>query len=122
MQMLEGTLIAANIAKSKNGVTLESTILDKNIDIPKWDFDNPVSVKAWEDASALYAEQVSGEISAVVGEKLRPDNIWENVELSKVIKNENVSKITIIDPKTGIETILYGGKQKNENNRYSFLY
>ncbi|MCY1714749.1 hypothetical protein [Caproiciproducens galactitolivorans] len=105
-----GAEIAANIAKNKNGVTLESTIANKNIDIPKWDFDNPMSIKAWEDASAAYADQVSGEIRAVVGENLRPNNIWENVELPKLIGNENVCKITIIDPKTGIETIIYGGK------------
>ena len=68
---------AAEIAKTKGGVTLESTIADKNIKMPEWDFNNPDSIKAWEDASAEYAKQISGEIRAVVGKELREGNIWE---------------------------------------------
>ncbi len=58
-------------------------------------------------ASAAYAEQVSGEVRAVVGTKLRSDNTWENVELPRLMGNSNVTKITIIDPKTGIETVIF---------------
>lgn len=54
-----GDKIAAKIAKSQDGVTLQTTILDKEIDMPAWDFDNPSSIKAWKDASATYANQVS---------------------------------------------------------------
>ena len=98
---------AAEIAKTKGGVTLESTIFDKNIKMPEWDFNNLDSIKAWEDASAEYAKQVSGEIRAVVGKELREGNIWENVELPRLKQNPNVSKITIIDPETGIEKIIF---------------
>jgi len=98
---------AAEIAKTKGGVTLESTIADKNIKMPEWDFNNPDSIKAWEAASAEYAKQVSGEIRAVVGKELREGNIWGNIELPRLKQNPNVSKITIIDPETGIERIIF---------------
>lgn len=75
--------------------------------MPVWDFDNPSSIKSWEDASASYADQVSGDIRAVVGDKLRNENIWENVELPKLMLNENVFKITTINPNTMEETVIF---------------
>lgn len=44
--------------------------------MPEWDINNPVTIKAWEDASAAYANQVTGKVSAIVGSTLRPGNIW----------------------------------------------
>ncbi|WOO36600.1 hypothetical protein R2R35_22865 [Anaerocolumna sp. AGMB13020] len=102
-----GSEVAANIAKEKGGVTLESTIEAKNISMPEWDFSNPSTTEAWDLASGAYAEQVSGEIRAVIGSQLREGNIWENVELPRLINNPNITKITTIDPKTGIETIIF---------------
>ena len=58
-------------------------------------------MEAWSLASEAYAEQVSGEIRAVIGAELRPGNIWENIELPRLMENLNVTKITIIDPKQG---------------------
>ena len=55
----------------------------------------------------VYAEQVSGEIRAVVGSELRPGNIWENIELPRLKANPNVTKVTTIDPKTGVEKIIF---------------
>ena len=98
---------AANIAKSRGGVTLESTIESQNIVMPEWDFNNPSTMEAWDLASEAYAEQVSGEIRAVIGAELRTGNIWENVELPRLMKNPNVTKITTIDPKTGVEKIIF---------------
>ena len=49
----------------------------------------------------------SGRTDGVVGAELRPGNIWENVELPRLIKNPNVTKITIIDSKTGIEIVIF---------------
>ena len=102
-----GMDVAKKIAKNKGGVTLESTIDDTNIVMPEWDFNTPSSVTAWEEASNVYAEQVSGEIRAVVGSELRPGNIWENIELPRLKANPNVTKITTIDPKTGVEKIIF---------------
>ena len=97
----------ANIAKSRGGVTLESTIEIQNIVMPEWDFNNPSTMEAWDLASGAYAEQVSGEIRAVIGSELRPGNIWENVELPRLKNNPNVTKITTIDPKTGVENVVF---------------
>ena len=47
---------AANIAKSRGGVTLESTIEIQNIVMPEWDFNNPSTMEAWDLASGAYAE------------------------------------------------------------------
>ena len=105
-----GADIAADVAKSKGGVTLESTIGNKNIKMPEWDFNKPESMKAWDLASGSYAEQVSGEVRAVVGSELRKGNIWENVELPRLKNNPKVTKITTIDPKTGIEKIIFERK------------
>ena len=102
-----GMDVAKKIAKNKGGVTLESTIDDTNIVMPEWDFNTPSSVTAWEEASNVYAAQVSGEIRAVVGSELRPGNIWENIELPRLKANPNVTKITTIDPKTGVEKIIF---------------
>lgn len=98
---------AANIAKSRGGVTLESTIEKQKIVMPEWDFNNPSTMEAWDLASGAYAEQVSGEIRAVIGSELRPGNIWENIELPRLKNNPNVTKITTIDPKTGIEHVIF---------------
>lgn len=98
---------AANIAKSRGGVTLESTIETQNIVMPEWNFNNPSTMEAWDLASGAYAEQVSGEIRAVIGSELRPGNIWENVELPRLKNNPNVTKITTIDPKTGVENVIF---------------
>ncbi|BCN32374.1 hypothetical protein [Anaeromicropila herbilytica] len=102
-----GDIIASEIAKSEGGVTLESTIADQSIDMPKWDFDNPDSIKAWEEASSAYASQVSGDIRAVVGTNLRANNIWESIELPKLMQNENVSKITTINSETMEQTVIF---------------
>ena len=102
-----GADTAANIAKGKGGVTLESIIEAKKIVMPEWDFNNPSTMEAWDLASGAYAEQVSGEIRAVVGSELRTGNIWENIELPRLKANPNVTKITIIDPKTQMETIIF---------------
>ena len=102
-----GADTAADIAKGRGGVTLESTIEAKRIEMPEWDFNSPNTMEAWDLASGAYAEQVSGEIRAVVGSELRPDNIWENVELPRLRNNPNVTKITTIDPKTKMETIIF---------------
>ena len=98
---------AARIAKSNGGNTLETMIEAKGIQMPEWDINNPASIKAWEDVSAAYANQVSGEVKAVIGSQLREGNIWENVELPRLKANPNVTKIITIDPVTMIETIIF---------------
>lgn len=112
--LVSGDEVAAEIANKCGGTTLETQIKVNNIEMPKWDFDVPESIKAWEDTSAAYAKQVSGDVRAIVGQKLRDGNIWENIELPRLMQNPNVSKITTIDPDTMAETVIFerkaGGK------------
>ena len=98
---------ALEIAKKHDGVTLAFVIETNKIDMPDWDFNNPKWVEAWEQVSAAYAEQASGEIHAVIGTKLREGSMWETTELPRLKANPDVTKITIIDPKTEEEKIIF---------------
>jgi hypothetical protein len=70
---------AARAATGRGGNTLETMIESKDIQVPECDINNPASIKAWEDVSAAYANQVSGEVKAVIGSQLRDGNIWGNI-------------------------------------------
>jgi len=102
-----GATRAFEIAKNQGGTTLEGLIESKGIKMPEWDINNPQSVKAWEAISSEYASQVSGKVRAVIGQELRPGNIWENVELPILKANKNVTEIITIDPKTLKETTIF---------------
>lgn len=97
-----GEKIALEIALSKNGITLEGLISKNNIPMPKWE-DNP---KIWSAISKKYASLVEGEVRGVIGKRLRKINIWETRELPTLMTNPKVTKITIIDPESGIEKII----------------
>ena len=103
----DGAGIAASIAKKNNGATLEMTIDRNAIKIPKWDFDNPDSTKAWQAASESFAKQASGEVKVVLGRNVSPHSIWATQELPLLMKNQNVTKIIKIDPETLKETIIF---------------
>jgi hypothetical protein len=51
--------IAAKIAKQNGGVTLETILENQGIVLPEFDIFNPTSVEAWQNASAIYARQLS---------------------------------------------------------------
>jgi hypothetical protein len=97
---------ALEIANQNGGTTLEGLIESKGIEMPEYDVNNPASVKAWDDVSAAYASQVSGIVRAVVGTTLRANNIWQNIELPRLMLNPNVSEIIIIDPMTLVEKVI----------------
>jgi RHS repeat-associated protein len=98
-----GEKVAANIAASRGGVTLEMLLEKRNIKMPAWDQSSRVSMDAWKTISRRYAEGVSGDVRAVVGEELRAGNVWENVELPRLSKNHSVTSIVQIDPATQVE-------------------
>ncbi|MCA6365250.1 MAG: hypothetical protein IM638_19615 [Bacteroidetes bacterium] len=102
-----GEKVALEIANSKGGVTLEGLLVQKNIELPAWNPTDPIVMKLWEDVSTAYANQVSGEVRAVIGQQLRPGNIWQTKELPALMANPNVTKITTIDPVTLAETIIF---------------
>lgn len=94
-------------AASHNGTTLEGLIEGNGITPPKWSFDDSPSQEWWSEVSRIYASNAEGEVRAVVGSNLRPGNIWETVELPRLMENPNVTRIIIIDPDTGTETIIF---------------
>ena len=79
--------------------------------MPEWDFNNPSTMEAWDAASGAYAEQVSGEIRAVIGSELRTGNIWENVELPRLMKNPNVTKMELLILKQVLKKISSRGRK-----------
>ena len=100
--------IAELIAHGSGGTTLELTLADRGVDpLPVWNRHDPVSVQFWEDASAAYAENARGEVTAIVGSSLRPGNVWQTVEIPRLMENPDVTRIVQIDPDTGQSTTIF---------------
>jgi hypothetical protein len=91
---------AAELARAGGGKTLEDLLRERGIP-------EPTTMDGWIELSRQFAQEASGEVRAVVGESTRPNSVWESVELPALMNNPNVTKITIIDPKTGAETVIY---------------
>lgn len=84
----DGSGIAESIASSNGGQTLEQTLVANGIDpLPKWDRNDPESVRFWEEASGAFAENASGDVRAVVGSDLREGNIRQTVEIPRLLEN-----------------------------------
>lgn len=104
----DGSGIAERIAGGSNGTTLEMTLEKNGVNpLPAWNRHDPESVRFWEDASAAYAENTRGEVTAVIGSDLRPGNIWQTVEIDRLIGNPAVTRIEQIDPDTGQLTVIF---------------
>lgn len=102
-----GADIAQQIAMQQGGTTLEALIAQRGIQMPAWDASNPTVVQAWQNISAEYASGVSGTVRAVIGQNLRPGNVWETAELPALLKNPKVDKIVTIDPVTRLEKTIF---------------
>lgn len=98
---------AARIAAERGGTTLETLLEQRRIQMPAWNAADPKVVQAWQTISAQYAEGASGTVRAVVGQSLRPGNVWETAELPALMKNPAVRRIITIDPATGVETTVF---------------
>lgn len=104
----DGSGIAERIAEGVGGGTLETTLVKNGVDpLPVWNRHDPISVQFWEDASRAYAENTNGEVTAVIGSDLRPGNIWQTVEIPRLMDNPGVTKIVQIDPDTGKSTVIF---------------
>ena len=82
---------------------MESLLAENGVMMSEWIDDKTM----WEVASVTYAKQVSGEVRAVIGKNVRPTSIWLTKELPALQVNLNVTKITIIDPETLVETVIF---------------
>lgn len=98
----DGSGIAELIARGAGGTTLEMKILESGVDpLPVWNRHDPVSVQFWDHASSAYAENARGEVTAIIGSNLRPGNVWQNIEIPRLMENPDVTRIVQIDPDTG---------------------
>jgi hypothetical protein len=102
-----GQEVAAEIAKKNGGTTLETLISERGIEMPPWDPTNPSAVRAWEEISAEYAANASGQVRAVIGQSLRPGNIWETREMPALMNNPKVTEIVVIDPLTNHTQVVF---------------
>ena len=48
-----------------------------------------------------------GTVRAVIGQNLRPGNVWETAELPALLKNPKVDKIVTIDPVIRLEKTIF---------------
>lgn len=92
-QNVGGESVALEHARAGGGTTLEELMRQRGIELPEWDPDNAEVVSLWSEASAAYADQANGVIRAVVGQDLRPGNVWESAELPVLRESPNVTKI-----------------------------
>ncbi|MDR0587900.1 MAG: hypothetical protein LBG61_02845 [Burkholderiales bacterium] len=104
---MDGAKAAESLAKQKGGTTLEMVIENRGINLPKFNPDSPATIEAWKEASRLYAEGASGEVRAVLGNNVKPTSIWNTQELPALKANPKVTEIFKVDPKTGVETLIY---------------
>ncbi len=104
--LLAGEDNAKAIARAQGKVSLESLLEDRGITMEPWS-DDPAVQQTWKDISDRYASGVSGDVSVVLGDSLRPGNIWETVERGRLMSNPAVTSITKIDLKTLEHTLLW---------------
>lgn len=109
-----GADIAAEIAQANGGTTLEM-LMEKNKEnliSAGFEYDysenrfpfSPENKNDWKLISQAFAEQASGEVHAVLGENVRECSVWNTKEFPALSENENVNKITAVDPTTGQDT------------------
>ncbi|MFZ2240719.1 MAG: hypothetical protein WAV90_14505 [Gordonia amarae] len=105
-----GSGAADLVAMGHHGTTLEGLLERNGVVPPKWSPGDAYAENWWSGVSKMYAEQSSGEVHAVIGPNLRPGNVWETVELPRLMDNPNITKIVVIDPATGRETTVFQRK------------
>ncbi len=104
----DGSGIAELIAQGSGGTTLEMRLAENGVNpLPVWNRHDPVSVQFWEDASAAYAENARGEVTAIIGSNLRPGNVWQTIEIPRLMENPEITRIMQIDPDTGQTTTIF---------------
>ena len=72
-----------------------------------WNIADSNAIMVWESASAVYASQASGEVWALIGTTMRPNSVWQTIELQNLMDNPNVTKITTIDPETLVKKVMF---------------
>ena len=81
-------------------VTIDQILDQFDIEMPFYDSTNPVTQKPWEQASRILAEEAKGDPLVVKGRDLRPNSVFETVELPALQENEKINSLTSIEPET----------------------
>lgn len=115
-----GQYVAREKAMEAGGTTLENQLDVNNIDMPEWSFLDENSQKAWRDVSACYADNCSGEVNVFAG-KIREGSVFESTEYDRLVNNENVTSISLVDVETGDRQTIYD-RNNPENNANKVVY
>lgn len=97
---------AATWVSEHGGVTLETTLENRGIKLPRWNPDDPVSIAVWRQASTDFARGANGDIRVLQGDSLRIDAIFRE-EFNTLIANSKGKSVTSINPETGREVLLW---------------
>ena len=98
---------AAAWVQQHGGTTLENQLQKHGIELPPFDRTKPESVAAWRKASKEFAEGASGKVRVLQEDAVGVKSVWGEVEYRALIENPKVTSITAIDPRTGVETLLW---------------
>jgi RHS repeat-associated protein len=102
-----GAGTAMRWAASHGGATLESTMASRGIQLPEWDPANPASMGEWRSASQAFASGARGSVRVLQEDSLRINSVWGEIEYPALRAKVRVTSITAIDPRSGIETVLW---------------
>jgi RHS repeat-associated protein len=102
-----GEHVAKQVATANGGTTLELQLTKNGVVMPPWDASNPAAVREWEEMSRSYAQQACGLTRGVIGQDLRPGNVWEGREKGALMANRSVTQIDQIDPQTGATKTIF---------------
>lgn len=64
------------------------------------DWSKPSTVETWRAIRSSLAENARGDIVAYVGE-VRAESVWTVYEFPRLLENESVTSITLVDAHTG---------------------
>lgn len=89
------------VASSYERSTLEQMLEHQGLaDAMPSDWSLPSTTETWRAVSSAIAENARGHVFAYVGD-VRPGSVWNLYEFPRLIENEAVTRITVIDAHTG---------------------
>ncbi len=88
-----GDIIARNAAQAAGKNTLEMTIEKAGVNMPQWNPEIPSTIEAWRNASASFAWNSSGNVTAYLGETVSKTSIWRTIEYPLLKINPSVKNI-----------------------------
>ena len=101
-----GDEVAALYTSKYGGTTLEQLLKAKGVKMPPWT-DGPAAEALWRKASLAFAQGARGTVRVVLGDNVRSDGVWMDIERKALEANPRVTRIVAIDPRTGSESVLF---------------